>query len=246
MVEEDSSKSDNEFFKAAIAGDVQTVTSLLDTADLKATDGDGWTVLHLVVKAQNRGLTRLILEHPQIDVNASDNEGWTALHLAVQEQSRNLVRQLLEHPEIDVNAKNKWQSTPLMLAVTSGNIDIVESLLRHPKIKVDLKADYYGRTALMQAAVKGHAHIARYLVTYGANVNVSDKTGRNNALIEAIKNRNFDIAIYLLRTGTIDFSNRELRLQSLIWASRHRKQLYNELDHAIAVYFNRFGGHPNN
>ncbi len=246
MVEEDRSNNDNEFLSAVIAGDVQAVSSLLGTADLKATDDDGWTVLHFVVKAQNRGLARLILEQPEIDVNAADNEGWTALHLAVQEQSRSLVRQLLEHPEIDVNARNKWQCTPLMLAVTSGNIDVVETLLRHPKIKVDIKADYYGRTALIQAAVKGHAHIARYLVTYGANVNVSDKTGRNNALIEAIKNRNFDIAIYLLRTGMIDFSNRELRLQSVIWASRHGKQLYNELDHAIAVYFNRFGDRPSN
>ena len=246
MVKQENPKSKDNLIKAVIAGDYQEVTALLDTSDINGTDGEGWTALHLAVNSQNRGLTRILLEHPDIDVNLPDNDGWTALHLAVQEQNRSLVRQLLEHPDIEINAKNKWQTTPLMLAATSGNFDVVESLLHHPRILVDLRADYYGRTALMQAAVKGHAHIARYLVNYGADVNIADKTGRNNTLIEAIKNKNFDIAIFLLRTGTVDFSKRELRLQSLIWASRHGKQLYNELDHAIAVYFNRYGGRPKN
>lgn len=178
------------------------------------------------------------------DVNAADGDGWTALHIAVHGQHRDLTRLLLEHPDIDVNSRNKWGSTPLMLAAGGGNLDIVECLLRHPRTLVDLQAEYYGRTALIETAVKGHAHIARCLVSHGANVNISDKTGRNNALIEAIKNKHADIAIYLLRTGTIDFSNRDLRLQALIWASRRGDELYKELDHAIAAYFNRTGGRP--
>ena len=178
------------------------------------------------------------------NVNVADCDGWTALHIAVHSQHRDMIRALLEHPDIDVNCRNRWKSTPLMLAAGSGNLDIVECLLRHPKILVDLQAEYYGRTALIETAVKGHAHITRCLVSYGANVNISDKTGRNSALVEAIKNKHVDIAIYLLRTGTIDFSNRDLRLQALIWARRHGDNLCKELDHTIAAYFNRTGGHP--
>ena len=178
------------------------------------------------------------------DVNVVDDDGWTALHIAVHGQRRDLARLLLEHPDIDVNARNRWRSTPLMLAASSGNLDIVECLLRHPMTQVDLQAEYYGRTALIETAVKGHAHIARCLVSHGANVNISDKTGRNTALIEAIKNRHADIAIYLLRTGTVDFSDHDLRLQALIWASRFGDDLRRELDHAIAAYFNRTGGRP--
>ena len=175
------------------------------------------------------------------DVNSTDDDGWTALHIAVHSQNRELTKLLLEQQDIDVNAGNKWRSTPLMLAASSGNLDIVECLLRHPLISVDLQAEYYGRTALIEAAVKGHAHIARCLVNYGADVNISDKTGRNTALIEAIKNKHVDIAIHLLGTGAIDFSNRDLRLQALIWASRSGEGLRRELDNAIATHFNRTG-----
>lgn len=210
MVEYHEASDGSELIEAAIAGDVQAASAALATAD----------------------------------VNAADDDGWTALHIAVHSQHLDLTRLLLEHPDIDVNARNKWKSTPLMLAASGGNLDIVESLLRHPKTMVDLQAEYYGRTALIESAVQGHAHIARCLVSHGANVNISDKTGRNNALIEAIKNKHADIAIYLLRTGTIDFSNQDLRLQALIWARRHGDDLYMELDHAIAAYFNRTGGRP--
>ncbi len=176
------------------------------------------------------------------DVNACDDDGWTPLHIAVHGQRRDLAGLLLEHPDIDVNSANRWGSTPLMLAAGGGNLAMVECLLRHPMTLVDLQAEYYGRTALIETAVKGHAHIARCLVSHGADVNVTDKTGRNSALVEAIKNGHADIATYLLRTGTIDFSNQDLRLQALIWASRRGDDLRRELDHAIAAHFDRAGG----
>jgi len=180
-------------------------------------------------------------------INVADDDGWHPLHIAVQKQNVQFIRWFLERPEINVNARNKWGSTPLMLAASSGNLDSVECLLRHPMIRVNLQSDYYGRTALIETAVKGHAHVTRCLVSFGADVNLTDKTGRNTALIEAIKNKHTDIAIYLLRTGAIDFANSGQRLQALIWAGRHRDdKLYRELDHAIASFFNRTGGLPLN
>ena len=164
MVEHRQTSDGGKLIEAAIAGDVEAARTALETTDVNVVDGDGWTALHIAVHGQRRDLTRL----------------------------------LLEHPDIDVNARNKWRSTPLMLAASSGNLDMVESLLRHPMTMVDLQAEYYGRTALIETAVKGHAHIARCLVCHGADVNISDKTGRNTALIEAIKNKHADIAIYLL------------------------------------------------
>ncbi|MCY4304693.1 MAG: ankyrin repeat domain-containing protein [Aestuariivita sp.] len=209
MIVEQTHDFDNELIQACISGDIATAKSALEFADINSSDADGWTALHIAIHAQNQELTKV----------------------------------LLNHSDIDVNAQNKWRSTPLMLAANSGNLNIVECLLRHPMIRVNSQADYYGRTALIEASVKGHAHIARCLVSFGADVNLSDKTGRNTALIEAIKNNHLDVAIYLLRTGTIDFSNRDQRLQCLIWASRRGEKLRIEVDNAISNYFNRVNIH---
>lgn len=148
------------------------------------------------------------------------------------------MRLLLAHPTIDVNVKNKWKSTPLMIAAGSGNLDIVDLLLKHPRIQVNAQAEYYGRTALIEAALKGHLPVVKMLVTHGADVNATDKTGRNSALVEAIKNRHVNVATYILRSGLVDFSSRDLRLQAVIWAgSLGGDVLRAELDAAMDNFF---------
>ena len=172
------------------------------------------------------------------DVNASDDDGWTALHIASRNRNFEIARLLLSQPTIDVNVKNKWKSTPLMIAAGSGSLDIVELLLKHPGIQVDLSAEYYGRTALIEAALNGHLPIVKALVTHGADVNATDKTGRNSALVEAIKNGHVNVATFLLRSGLVDFSSDDLRLQALIWAgSQGGDVLRAELDAAIKTFF---------
>ena len=171
-------------------------------------------------------------------LNEVDHDGWTALHIAAWEGNTEATQLLLSQPSISVNAKNKWKSTPLMMAAGSGNLSIINLLLLHPRTQIDLQADYYGRTALIEAAVKGHISVVKTLVSNGANVNITDKTGRNSALVEAIKNGHANIATYLLRSGLLDFSDRDLRLQALIWCgSRGGDVLRSELETAIHKFF---------
>ena len=172
------------------------------------------------------------------DVNLSDSDGWTALHIAARNGNNDICRLLLSVPTVDVNVKNKWKSTPLMIAAGSGNLDVVELLLRHPRTQVDLQAEYYGRTALIEAALKGHLAVVKTLVAHGANVNAADKTGRNSALVEAIKNGHAHVVTYLLRSGLVDFSDRDLRLQALIWCgSRGGDLMQAELNAAMKTFF---------
>lgn len=172
------------------------------------------------------------------DVNTCDENGWTALHIASRSGHAELVRLLLSQAAIDVNIKNKWKSTPLMMAAGSGHLEVVEILLKHARTQVDLRAEYYARTALIEAALNGHLNVVKALVEHGADVNAADKTGRNSALVEAIKHGHVHVATYLLRSGLIDFSMQEHRLQALIWAgSRGGDLLRAELDAAISSYF---------
>lgn len=167
-------------------------------------------------------------------VNASDENGWTALHIAARNGNAEVVRFLLAQPDLDVNAKNKWKSTPLMIAAGSGNLAIIDLLLHHPGTAIDLQAEYYGRTALIEASVRGHIAVVKALVTHGANVNMADKTGRNSALIEALKNGHAEVATFLLRSGLVDFSDRDLRIQAVIWCgSRGTDALLAELNTAM-------------
>jgi ankyrin repeat protein len=61
-------------------------------------------------------------------------------------------------------------------------------------------ADYDGRTALMLAAVKGHAEVAVALVSAGCNVSAKDSLGRS-ALMEACVHGHNDFIELLRRQG---------------------------------------------
>ena len=82
-------------------------------------------------------------------------------------------------------------------------------LLEHAGIEIDARADYYGRTALIEAARQGQAELVGAPAREGGGRERADKTGRNSALIEAIKNRQDKVTLLLLQSGEIDFADKE-------------------------------------
>ncbi|TIT18508.1 MAG: ankyrin repeat domain-containing protein, partial [Mesorhizobium sp.] len=119
-----------------------------------------------------------------------------------------------------------------------GHYDCILALAGHPRIDINARADYYGRTALIEAARNGHLDVVKLLVGHGADVNLADKTGRNSALIEAIKGRHYEVAEYLLESRKVNFLNKDMRLNALIWAGSTRNaQLIETLDAAIHTFF---------
>ncbi|TIV17285.1 MAG: ankyrin repeat domain-containing protein [Mesorhizobium sp.] len=124
------------------------------------------------------------------------------------------------------------------LEADGGHYDCIQALVRHPQIDIDARADYNGRTALIEAAGNWHLDAVTLLVEHGADVNAADKTGRNSALIEAIKGRHFAVAQYLLETRKVNFLNKDMRLNALIWAGSTRNaELIEQLDAAIHSFF---------
>jgi ankyrin repeat protein len=172
------------------------------------------------------------------DVNQTDEGGWSGMHLAAHNGHTVALEALIGHPATDVNCRNKWKSTPLSLAAAKGHLACMQALVKHPRIDIDARADYYGRTPLIEAARNGHMDVVELLVEHGADVNLADKTGRNSALIEAIKGRHYEVAEYLLETRKVNFLNKDMRLNALIWAGSARNaQLIEKLETAIHTFF---------
>jgi ankyrin repeat protein len=207
------------------------------TTSLEADEARGWSNL---LAAAERGDVEAVRSElaAGADANEPDGGGWSALHLAALNARSAAVEALIEHPEVNVNSRNKWKSTPLSLASAKGHYACILALVKHPEIEINARADYYGRTALIEAAKNGHLDVVELLVETGADVNLTDKTGRNNALIEAIKGRHYEIADYLLDSRKMNFLNKDMRLNALIWAgSCHNPHLIERLEAAIHTFF---------
>ena len=183
----------------------------------KTDQAHGWS--QLMVAAEQGLLAQAKAEiEAGANVNIADEDGWTPLHFAALNNHTSTVKLLLSQPGVETNARNKWKSTPLILAASRGNISSIRLLTDHPTIDVDFQAAYYGRTALIEAARNGYVEIVELLLNKGADANLCDKTGRNTALIEAIKHRHENVIRLLLASRKVDFSDKDIRLSTLIWA----------------------------
>ncbi|AZO58433.1 MAG: ankyrin repeat domain-containing protein [Mesorhizobium sp.] len=208
----------------------------MDTG-LEAAEARNWSRLLVAAESGDAEASRAELA-AGADINQTDEDGWSSLHLAAHNGRTAVLETLIGHPAVDVNSRNKWKSTPLSLAAARGHLACIQSLLKHPQIDIDARADYYGRTPLIEAARNGHLDIVKLLVEHGADVNLADKTGRNSALIEAIKGRHFEVAQYLLESRKVNFLNKDMRLNALIWAGSTRNaELIGKLDAAIHRFF---------
>ena len=117
------------------------------------------------------------------DVNAKGRySGWTPLILAAKKGDPELVKFLLSHGA-DVNIKSSVRNrTAIMEATRNRNVETVKALLT---ADTDIDAvDWEGYTVLMFAAVSGQSAILEDLLTYGADVNLKNKTD-NTALMMA-------------------------------------------------------------
>ena len=74
--------SGEKLFAAARAGDLAAVKAQLDAGtDLKATNDDGETALHLASMAGHKEVVKLLLARG-VPADVQNKYGWTALHLA--------------------------------------------------------------------------------------------------------------------------------------------------------------------
>lgn len=164
-------------------GRPDAITMLIaNGANAAVPDVAGNTPLHHAARCENPIIAALLLD-TKVDINAVNAEGHTALDIACANANWPLVEFLLDHRA----ATDVADSIPALFCaagITEDDPTGVRLLLKH-RAKVDATAPL-GRTALMTAALAGHARIADALVAAGAAVDLADQRG-TTALMEAAR-----------------------------------------------------------
>jgi ankyrin repeat protein len=205
---------------ATFNADRELVNALLKAgAKANVTNIYGATALSESIKLDDIELVRTLLD-AGADVNSPNLDNQTALMLAISGSSQAIAKLLIERGA-NVNAIETFRNqNALMWAAGMNQPDIFDLLLAHGAKNVNLRAksddwarqqtsepraQYQSRqtgglTALLYATRSGCLRCAVALVKAGADVNLPNPDGIT-PLINALDNKRFDIAMFLLDKG---------------------------------------------
>jgi ankyrin repeat protein len=222
--------------------DHELVRALLKAgAKANVTNNFGSSPLAEAVKLGDVELVRVLLD-AGADADSPNQDNQTALMLASSIGSLPIA-QLLIGKRADVNAVEGFRGqTALMWAAAENHPQIVDLLLaKGASVKLRAKHDDWprqmtsepraqfrptgGLTALLYATRSGCNRCAAAIVKAGADVNQPNPDGIT-PLINAIDNRNYDIAMFLLDKGA----------NPHVWDMNGRTPLY------VAVDMNSYSG----
>jgi len=204
-------------------------TQRLLTAGAQAHIGNTFGVYPLTLACQNgnHAIIELLLA-AGADVNTTLPGGESALMIAARTGRPGAVQALLEHGA-QVDAHERHGQTALMWAAAEGHLETVELLL-------DAGADYRtalpsGFTPLFFAVREGRIAVVERLLRAGIDVNhvmtveraggASPRSG-TSALILAVENGHFDLALSLLTHGSDPNDQRSgfTALHALTWVRK--------------------------
>ncbi len=175
-------------------------------ANVKAKNRYGVTALSLACTNGNEKIVALLLD-AGADPNAALPGGETALLTAARTGKSGPVKALLDRGA-NVNAKERHGQTAIMWAAAEGHAEVV-------KLLIEAKAEFQeplpsGFTPLLFACRAGHLETAKTLIAAGADVKAAMQPEKSvakgvlrgtSALILAIENAHYELAVELLKAG---------------------------------------------
>lgn len=170
------------------------------SANVGARNSYGVTALYIAARAADPAATRMLLA-AGADANTSLPAGETVLMTAAKAGNPDVVRALLtggtnvsllglaEQRAARQVAESAGYAVPTNPAVAATNY-----------ADVNARERWYGRTALMIAAVEGHADVVQLLIDAGSDVDLLDEEG-SSAVSLARSNGHLDVAAALVAAG---------------------------------------------
>jgi uncharacterized protein len=187
--------------------DLSQVKLLIEAgADAKAANRYGVTPLALASTNGSREIVEMLLE-AGADPNSSLAGGETVLMTASRTGRLGPVKALLAGGA-DVNAQERKGQTALMWAAAEGHVDVVDALL-NAGADADARLRS-GFTAFFFAVREGRTEVVKRLLQAGVDINETLRPRRRrggtenkptNALILAVENGHFELAVDLLKAG---------------------------------------------
>ena len=218
--QEVNKSTDNEFFTAIDNGDINKVKELISSGiDINSVNEEGWSALHLAVKANNSEIVRELLSHKKIDMNPrlpadtifteGDNvwyaDGQTPLLLASYYGYSDMVSMLLNYGA-DILAKDDVdEAMAIHIASARGYTSVVTAILDSNSAKntgrdiVNI-GDNTGTTPLMWASMNNQVSVIALLMKYKLDIDLQDDDGWT-ALHFAVASDSYRAVDILLKNG---------------------------------------------
>ncbi len=189
-------KGGNDIHKAALAGDLDTLKSLLEADPGRAGEPSKAraTPLHFAASGNQPEAIRLLLAHGA-NVEAKMQRGQRPIYCAARAGSPDAVRTLIDAGAEPMPMGEAWMSwTPLHGATRKrgDHLEVIEILLDagHEVDADDIAG--FRRTPLYEAVINNDIEKARVLIEHGASVNNLTDWSRKDGLLHACAHGQYD------------------------------------------------------
>ncbi len=189
------------FLLAAKHGHTRVVRLLLQAGEdvnvQLAYTKNKFTCLHFAAQYGHTQLAHMLLKEYGARYDISSANGLRPIHTAANFGNFEIVDMILSAGE-DINKRHKspWRYAPLHWAVQENRYQTVELLLRRGA-DVNAITGNTNLTPLIQCATKNLPHVAKLLLSYGANHRITNKNGLRAVHVAAANNSRETLCVIL-------------------------------------------------
>ncbi len=168
--------------------------------------------LHVASRKGDGDALQKALAEEGTNVDVQDDKGMSALHVAIKYKRFACVKILID-ANCSLEVQDDKGNTPLLfLSRWGGDPDILELLLGKGCNVNAVNEE--GRTALMEAAYRGHSHILNELINAKANLEAKSPEGET-AIFFAVKGKKYE-CVKMLINANADLAVVDIESESLV------------------------------